>query len=508
MPTVSERDGAFYDVIVVGSGNAGFCAALSARELGARVLLLEKGSEDWIGGNSYFTAGAFRTTFAGLDDLLPLLDRPDPVRLALTDVEPYTTADFTADMHRVTEGRCDRTLTDVLVHEAAGTLAWLRRKGMRFELLYDRQSFNVDGRWRFWGGLVVGTRGGGKGLIAQHRSLAAAAGIEVRCQTPMNGLLGDAVRGIGGVHTPEGELRAGAVVLTCGGFEASPGLRAAHLGPGWGLAKVRGTPHNTGEGLIAALDAGGGASGQWSGCHSVAWDAGAPPHGDRELTHLFTKQCYPFGLVVNARGERFVDEGADFRNYTYAKYGAAILSQPGSVAYQLFDSRTAPLLRQDEYAAPGVSRHEAATLDELAIKVGIDRGALRHTVSEFNAAVQPGSFNPAIKDGKHTTGIAPPKSNWALVLDRPPFLAFAVTCGITFTFGGLRIDGRGRVLDGDDRIIPGLYGAGELVGGLFHFNYPGGSGLTSGAVLGRRAGASAAASALGRWDDPSGELIS
>ena len=174
------------------------------------------------------------------------------------------------------------------------------------------------------------------------------------------------------------------------------------------------------------------------------------------------------------------------------------MRQPGAIAYQLFDSKTEPLLRQDEYTAPGVSRFEADTMRELAEKMGVAPQAMEKMVEEFNSAVQPGEFNPTIKDGKRTEGIEPPKSNWALPLDSPPFYGFAVTCGITFTFGGVRIDENARVLDRAGRPIKGLHAAGELVGGLFYHNYPGGSGLTSGAVFGRRAGATAATHAGAR----------
>ena len=190
-------------------------------------------------------------------------------------------------------------------------------------------------------------------------------------------------------------------------------------------------------------------------------------------------------------GRRFVDEGADFRNYTYARYGREILSQPGRVAFQLFDQRTEHLLR-DEYRIPQATVVRADTLHELADGLGIDRGGLVRTVDEFNAAVLPGSFDPTSLDGKRTRGIDPPKSNWALPLDRPPFLGYAVTCGITFTFGGVKIDGQARVLDTSDLPIPGLYAAGELVGGLFYENYPGGAGLMAGSVFGRIAGDNAA----------------
>jgi tricarballylate dehydrogenase len=277
-------------------------------------------------------------------------------------------------------------------------------------------------------------------------------------------------------------------------------VRSRYLGAAWEAAKVRGTPYNTGEGLRMALEAGAEPYGDWGGCHSIAWDVAAPPTGERGLTNLYSKQSYPIGVVVNAEGERFLDEGADFRSYTYARYGAEILRQPGGEAFQLFDAKTEPLLRKDEYTAPGVSRYEAQSIGGLAGKMGVRSEALEQTVTSFNSAVRPGRFDPSVKDGKRTEGIEPPKSNWALPLDTPPFYGFAVTCGITFTFGGVRVDGQGRVLDGSGEPIPGLHAAGELVGGLFYDNYPGGSGLTSGAVFGRRAGHAAAETAVKRTE--------
>jgi tricarballylate dehydrogenase len=483
-----------YDVVVVGAGNAAFCAAHAARERVERVLMLEKAPREWIGGNTYFTAGAFRSTYRGLDDLRPLLELSD-AEAARIDLPPYTEDDFRADMRRVTEGRCDPELTEVLVGDVAGVARWLRDKGIRWKLQYERQSFEVGGRRRFWGNLPLGTVGEGVGMVEQHLAAAERAGVEVRFESPARGLLregrpvvGVVVDGPGG---PE-EVRAGAVVLASGGFEADPRMRAMYLGPSWDVARVRGTPYNTGDGLTMALEVGAQPYGHWSGCHAIAWDAAAPPTGDRALLHRLSKQSYPIGIVVNREGQRFVDEGADFRNYTYARYGAEVLKQPGALAFQLFDAKTRPLLRQDEYEAPGVSRYEAATIGELARAIGVEPARLEQTVEAFNAAVQPGPFDPTIKDGKRTVGIDPPKSNWASPLDTPPFLAFAVTCGITFTFGGLRVDRDARVLDRASRPIPGLHAAGELVGGLFYHNYPGGSGLASGAVFGRRAGATAA----------------
>lgn len=488
------------DVIVIGAGNAGFCAAQAAAQDGARVILLEKGPDEWVGGNSYFTAGAIRTVHEGLEDLLGIVEPIDADRVDATDLPAYSAAEFHSDMSRMTEGRADLELVDVLIAESRTTLDWLRELGIKLRLMYDRQSYAVADRHVFWGGLHVGTVDGGRGLIEGHRRASAQMDIELRTGHGAIGLVqrpGGEVTGVRcRVGSEEFTISAPAVVIAAGGFEAEPRLRAAYLGPGWDLAKVRGTPFNTGEMLEAMLAAGALAHGHWSGCHSIAWDAAAPATGDRELTNRLSRQSYPLGLVVNRDGERFLDEGADFRNYTYARYGAEILRQPGSIAAQLFDARTAPLLRSDEYDSPGVSRVEAATVGELADLLGIDRGHLERTVTTFNDAVTDVPFDPSRKDGKGTRGISPPKSNWALPLREPPFLGFPVTCGITFTFGGVRVTREARVLDRGQRPIPGLYGAGEVVGGLFFHNYPGGTGLMSGAVFGRRAGTSAAARAV------------
>ena len=486
-----------YDVVVVGGGNAGFSAAHAARELGPSVLLLEKTVQAEAGGNSYYTAGAFRVAFDGLDDLLPLLDDPTDTRLATSVVPPYPEREFRADLTRVTAGRCDSMLTDLLVSRSRATLRWLHDKGLRFRLMYERQAYTSDGAWVFFGGLPLGSVGGGKGLVAQHTAAAAAAGVVVRYGAAVCGLE-RAPRGeVGGVAYRDADGRrhaveAGAVVLAAGGFEADAGRRERYLGPGWSRALVRGTPANTGEVLELAIEAGAARFGDWSSCHSVAWDAGAAPDGgNRELTNRLTRQSYPLGIVVNAAGRRFVDEGADFRNYTYAKYGREILAQPGGIAFQVFDAKTRPLLRTEEYDSEPITGASADSLEELAARLGIDADALRATVDAFNAAIVDVPFDPAIKDGR-ASRVDPPKSNWAQALDSPPYYGYAVACGVTFTFGGLHVDRHARVLDASGAPIDGLYAVGEMVGGLFYGNYPGGTGLTSGAVFGRIAGDHAA----------------
>jgi tricarballylate dehydrogenase len=247
-----------------------------------------------------------------------------------------------------------------------------------------------------------------------------------------------------------------------------------------------------------ALEIGASPNGHWSGCHAVGWDRNAPEFGDLAVGDGYQKHSYPFGIMVNAAGKRFVDEGADFRNYTYAKYGRVILAQPQQFAWQIFDSKVTHLLR-DEYRIRQVTRVRAETLEALAAKLDdVDGATLLREIAAYNAAVRNDvAFDPTVRDGRCTEGLAVNKSNWANTLDAPPFEAYAVTCGITFTFGGLRIDKNARVQSVDGEPIRGLYAAGELVGGLFYFNYPGGTGLTSGAVFGRIAGTSAVQQAIG-----------
>ncbi len=486
-----------YDVVVVGGGNAAFCAAFAAREGGARVLMLERAPEAENGGNSRFTAGAIRFAYSGIDDLKTIMPDLSEHEIASTDFGAYTEDQFFDDMFRVTKFRADPELVELLVRRSFATMRWLRELGIRFVPIYGRQAFKVDGRFKFWGGLTVECSGGGPGLIDSHSRIARSRGIDILYEAAARSLIydGERVRGVR-VRLPNrsAEVRAHAVVLACGGFEANAEMRAGYLGPGWELAKVRGTRFNTGDGIRMALEIGASPAGNWSGCHAVGWDRNAPEFGDLAVGDGFQKHSYPFGIMVNAQGLRFVDEGADFRNYTYAKYGRVILEQPEQFAWQIFDKKVLHLLR-DEYRLRRVTKVAAPTIDELAHKLeGVDAAAFLDTIAAYNAAVRTDvPFNPNVKDGRGTAGLAVAKSNWANTIDTPPFEAYQVTCGITFTFGGLRIDSGGQVLDNDLRPIPGLFAAGELVGGLFYFNYPGGTGLLSGAVFGRLAGGSAAA---------------
>ena len=485
-----------YDVIVVGAGNAALCAALSAHEGGARVLVLEKAPVAERGGNSLFTAGGFRFVHDGIEDLrrdvLVDLSEAEVERIVMPKLSRDT---YMEDLMRVTEGETDEGLAEILIGRSRQTMVWMRSHGVRFIPMFGRQSYLVDGKQHFYGGVNIEAVGGGYGLVDSLIKRVEKLGIEIRYGTEMRELLqhdNGTIRGVR-VKGPEGyaEIGSKAVVLACGGFEANPEMRTRYLGPGWELCRVRGTRHNTGGGIRAALDIGAQPFGGWSTCHAVQWDISAPPFGDRVVLDNFQKHSYPIGIVVNLKGERFIDEGADYRNHTYAKYGREVMKQPRRTAIQIFDSKTIGMVR-DEYRIKQVTKFEANTIEELADGLEIDREGLLRTVREFNAACQGGNYNPSVLDGVGTKGIQPPKSNWALPLDKGPYTGFVVTCGITFTFGGLKIDRSGAVLDTGDNPIPGLFAAGELVGGIFYGNYLGGAGLMSGSVFGRLSGGSAA----------------
>ncbi|KAJ5927737.1 hypothetical protein N7466_006693 [Penicillium verhagenii] len=502
------------DVLVVGSGNAGFSAALSAAQTNskANVIVIDKCPSNWVGGNTYFTAGAFRTAHSGLSDLLPIVNNTTAEKASRIDIPIYSEQSFTNDLLRMTGGRTDPALSKILVQDSRSAIGWLAQNGIRFQLSFNRQAYEVDGRIKFWGGLALKTQDGGKGLVEDHLAAAKKHGIRVFFDTPATKLITDPLTGaVIGVEvlprSPSGAPRkqvihAAAVILAAGGFEANAQLRAQYLGPGWDAARVRGTPYNTGDLLLSAQrDVSAKAVGNWSGCHSVAWDADSPAHaGDREVSNEFTKSGYPLGIMVNRDGERFVDEGSDMRNYTYAMIGRRILAQPGQSAFQVWDARTTPWLRAEEYR-PEVTKHlTGSTVEELAdacTEAGlVNRQRFLETLAEYNACTREGSqkWDPAVKDGLATVGLSISKSNWALPLDKAPFLAVRVTSGITFTFGGLAVNPETAAVISETTggEIPGLYSVGEMLGGIFHDNYPGGSGLTSGTVFGRRAGRAAA----------------
>lgn len=486
-----------YDVVVVGGGNAALCAALMANEQGARVVVLERAPEEERGGNSAYAGGTMRIVYHNAEDIYRIVPDLTPEEKANSDFGEYTEAEYLDAMFELTQYRTNPDLAELLVKNSRETVTWLQTKGVRFEPSYGRHAPNVGGKFKFYGGSTLRSAGGGRGLVDGLYAAAKRFGIDVIYNAEARQLLADD-DGVHGVRVringKTTEIKSSSVVLACGGFEASPEWRSRYLGPGWDLAKVRGTRYNTGDGIRMALDIGAMPYGNWSGAHACDWDLHAPDFGclvNGPVNH--GKHSYPLSIMINNNGLRFVDEAADIRNFTYAKYGRVILAQPGQCCWQIFDGKVLDKLRET-YRIKQVTKVTGNTIEELVSKLeGVDKVQALKTIKEFNASIKKEvPYDPNVLDGRGTAGLTIPKSNWALAMDTPPFEAYGVTCGITFTFGGVKITTKAEVVDTEEEPIPGLYAAGEMVGGIFYFNYPGGSGLMNGAVFGRLAGESAA----------------
>lgn len=488
-------------VIVVGAGNAALVAALAAHERGADVLVLEAASKEERGGNSRFSGAIFRFAHDGAESILPLLTEEAKQEIDRADIPTYSPDDYHADFMRMSDGRADPVLTKVLIDRSYETVEWMRDQGVHWELttrkFIDPEVIASGERFALTPGGVLRAVEEGVGLMEDLFAAVERAGIEVWYDAPAMGLLtsGTTVRGVRVARDGEEVDVEGVVVLASGGFEANPEMRMRYLGSGWDLVKVRGTRFNMGTMLERALEAGAHPSGHWGGCHASPQDADCPDVGDLALTDKMSRYSYPYGLLINTEGERFIDEGEDQYLKTYAKTGAAILSQPRGWAVQFFDQKTLHLLEPRYETGTPV---EADSVRGIAEQLGLDADKFERTVEAFNAATRPGEFKPFELDGLRTEpGLEPPKTNWALPIDEPPFVAYRATCGITFTYGGVKINEDAAVLDTTGRPMKGLYATGEIVGGFFYYNYAGGSGLMRGAVFGRIAGANAAQAVKG-----------
>jgi len=487
-----------YDVIVVGAGNAALASAVSAHENGAKkVLVLEKAPRDMRGGNTHWAGAVLRIAFDDPHDLAPLLpDIEKEYEDFYEGITPYTRKDYMDDLLRVTSGRTDPLLSSILVDNSKDTVFWMHETGgVKMEPAITVAGVKKGNMVVWPRGLVVRAVHEGVGLSRTWFATAAKLGIEIRYSSAATELVLDGrgqicgvkVRGPQGLKTIHGK----AVVLGCGGFEANVQMRTQHIGPLVGAAKVRGTPHNQGDGLRMAMAIGAMPWGQWSGCHATPISADWGDFAPREYTDRSNRLSYHYGLMINRKGRRFVDEGEDQNLYTYAKFGRAILAEPGAKGYQLFDSKVLHLLEPRYSTSKPIV---AESMRELLAQLDIDdkEQALK-TVEECNAAQRTNkSFDPTKKDGHATRGLGIDKTNWAVKLDSPPYFAYSVTGGITFTFGGLKINENAQVIGTDWRPLPGLYACGEMVGGLFYDNYPAGTGLVSGATFGRIAGRNAA----------------
>ena len=484
-------------VIVVGAGNAALTAALAAHEAGSRVLVLEAAPYEERGGNSRFAGAIFRFAHAGAEDVAPLIDGDARQWLARVEFGSYSRENYLSDLVATSAGQSDRPLIEILVDRSREMVTWMHDRGVKFELtvgkLLDPNNMDSTRTYQLTPGGAVRVQHEGVGLMDNLFSAVEQAGIEVWYDAPAHDLIGSGDHVLG-VRVRRGESFIdvhGTVILACGGFEANPEMRQQFLGPGWDLVKVRGSRFNSGAMLRRALDAGAQSYGHWGGCHASPLDADAPPVGDLRLTDKLSRYSYPYAILVNVDGQRFVDEGENDVWLTYAKTGSAIRQQPQALAFQIFDQKTVHLLERRYSTGTPI---EASTIVELANKLGVNSAALTRTVEEFNAATRGGAFDPFKKDGLGTASeLRPPKSNWAQSIETAPFVAYRVTCGITFTYGGVRIDEEARVLNRENRPMPGLYATGEIAGGFFFHNYPAGSGLMRGSVFGRIAGENAAA---------------
>ncbi len=479
-------------VIIVGSGNAALTAGIAALEKGAKVIILEKGDKELAGGNTKYTAGAMRFSYNSGTELIPLIKNLDDHRLTKTDFGKYTKENFSKDLLSFNGGYPLTLEQKTLVNHSYVSMLWLASHNVKFEPIYSRQSFIKDNKYIFWGGLTLASENEGVGLFEQELSAFLSLGGEIKYETPVINLLYEEEMVVG-VETKKNKFYSDSVILASGGFEANEEMRTKYLGENWRFAKVRGTPNNTGDGLNMALEIGAVSNGHYQSCHATPMDLHMKDFGNLDLDPRERKQyrkiCYFLGIMINADGNRFLDEGKNFRNYTYAQYGAKVLEQPGHFAWQVFDNKVKDLL-YDEYFFQDAYFVESNSLTELVNKMdGVDIGNTIKTIKNYNKCCKSkNEFDPTKLDQKLTIGLDIPKSNWALTIDEPPFRAYPVTGGITFTYGGLKISSNGNVLGENDKIIPGLFACGELVGGVFLNGYPGGSGLTSGVVFGRIAG--------------------
>ncbi len=463
MPTTSK-----YDVVVVGCGIAGLSATNRATQLGLSVAMLEKAPEEHRGGHTRYSE-SFRVPSAETDL------KQYGYEFAMAD---YTVDDFYNDIMAQTNGRADSELARTLVENTGDTVEWLTELGVNWDMRPLNVGYTV-GRTFFEGEELVET------LVETAKTNGADIYYETEARELVRGKDGHiaAVEAI----TDDGfvEFECESVVLGAGGYESSPEKRTRYYGSDYDAITVRGSRYNTGEAIEAALDVGANATGQWGGAHIALIDAESPPvEGGANRVDGFQ-----YGLILNRDGERFFDEGQDSRAHMYAKLGRIIFEQPGHEAYIIIDEPLIDHMRATGPSDPIVQHDLAELLSELGCT---NPAAGIETIETFNNACDPGEFNPDTLDGNQTHGLELEKTNWALPIDEPPFYGYRVTGGITFAFGGVETNDRAEVIDSRGKQIPGLYAAGNSVGGLFFNNYPGGTGLSNGAVFGKIAAEEAA----------------
>ena len=449
-----------FDIIVVGGGNAALCAAIEAAETGARVLILEAAPKPYRGGNSRHTRN-FRCKHDGPLSVL---------------IESYGEDEYFDDLMRVTKGNTDEALARMVIRTSQDCLPWMEAHGVRFQPSLS-------------GTLSLGRTnafflGGGKALVNAYYRTAQDLGVEVRYEAEVVHV-GMAEGAFTHVELKDGtRIQGRALVIASGGFQADLDWLAEAWGPAARNFLIRGTPYNRGVVLRDMLDQGAGSVGDPTQCHAVAIDGRAPKFDGGIVTRL---DCVPFSVVMNKHGQRFYDEGEDVWPKRYAIWGRLVAAQPDQVAYSIIDARSRELFMPSVF--PPI---KAETLDALRIKLGLQEQALR-TIEAFNAACGEGPFSPQELDGLATQGITPPKTNWARPLVEPPFYAYELRPGVTFTYLGLQVDESARV-QANGAPLANVWAAGEIMAGsILGEGYLAGFGMTIGTVFGRIAGREAAA---------------
>jgi len=453
-----------YDVLVVGGGNAALCAAVTAREAGATVLLLEHAPKALRGGNSRHTRN-FRAMHQA------------PTKV-LTDA--YLEDEYWDDLRRVTGGNTDEPLARMTIRASAHVTPWMEACGVRFQPSLAG-TLNLSRTNAFF-------LGGGKALVNAYFATAARLGVQVLYDTEVRTLTLDDgfVREVGIVSKgfPE-TVRARCVVAASGGFQGNLDWMRQYWGDAVDNFVIRGTPYAKGVVLKNLLDQGAMPVGDATQFHAVALDARSPKFDGGIVTRL---DSVPFSIVVNRTGARFYDEGEDVWPKRYAIWGRLIAQEAGQIAYSVCDAKAFSLFMPSVFPAI-----RADTIDELAVRLGLDAAVLQATVAEYNTAVRVGQFDSTRLDDCRTEGITPAKSHWARRIDEPPFYGYPLRPGITFTYLGLKVNEQARVLMQDGRPTGNLFACGEIMAGnILGRGYLAGFGMTIGTVFGRIAGQEAA----------------
>ncbi|NJD89303.1 MAG: FAD-dependent tricarballylate dehydrogenase TcuA [Betaproteobacteria bacterium] len=453
-----------WDVLVIGGGNAALCAAITAREAGASVLMLEAATVPMRGGNSRHTRN-MRTMHEG--PLAPLTDA-------------YPEEEYWQDLLKVTGGLTDERLARLAIRSTEKHVPWMLAHGVRFQPPLGG-TLHLSRTNAFF-------LGGGKALVNAYYRSAAALGVEIAYETQVVDL---ALRD-GRIESvtveckgERREVRAKAVVVASGGFESNLEWLREAWGPPADNFIVRGTPYNMGVVLKLLLAQGARQVSDATQGHCVAIDARSPRYDGGIVTRV---DAVSLGIVVNKEGKRFYDEGEDFWPKRYAIWGRLVAGQPDQIGFSIIDSKS-----MGKFMPPVFPPEKANTLGELAGKLGLDPAALERTVAEFNAAVRPGTFDHTVQDDCRTEGLVPPKTHWARAIDTPPFYAYALRPGITFTYLGVAVDERSRMQLADGRPAANAWAAGEIMAGnILGKGYLAGIGMAIGTTFGRIAGEEAA----------------